>query len=139
MCEQRSQDPGERSRYEMRGIAPLLRHLLIDARPLLNTVRAAHPDVPTDLRIRQWSAPGDGRDHADLPYLLRLGGPELLGGPEHPALHKLQQFIGARAGQVQGRPLTVLEVVKYYANVEGSVHFGVPKERFQASRVPAGV
>jgi hypothetical protein len=125
----RSQDPGARSRYEMLGIAPLLRKLLIDARPLLNTVRAARPDIPTDFRIRQWSAPGDGRDDADQSYLLRLGGPELVGGPEHPALPKLQQFIGARVGQVQGRPLTVLEVVKYYANVEGGVHFGVPKEK----------
>ncbi|MET3174715.1 UNVERIFIED_ORG: hypothetical protein ABIB52_002566 [Arthrobacter sp. UYCu721] len=32
-------------------------------------------------------------------------------------------------GLVQGRPLTVREVVKYYANVEGGVHFGVPKEK----------
>lgn len=44
-------------------------------------------------------------------------------------LPKLQQFISAQVGQVQGRPLTVREVVKYYANVEGGVHFGVPKEQ----------
>lgn len=124
----RSQDPGARSRYELLGIAPLLRKLLIDARPLLNTVRAARPDVPTDFRIRQWSAPDDSRGDAALPYLLRLGGPELVGGSEDPALPKLQQFIGARVGLVQGRPLTVCEVVKYYANVEGGVHFGVPKD-----------
>lgn len=125
----RSQDPDARGRYELLGIAPLLRKLLIDARPLLNTVRVARRDVPTDFRIRQWSAPVDGHDDADLPYLLRLGGPELVGGPEDPALPKLQQFIGARVGLVQGRPLTVREVVKYYANVEGGVHFGVPKEK----------
>lgn len=35
---QRSEDPGVRSRYEQLGIAPLLRKLLIDAIPLLNTV-----------------------------------------------------------------------------------------------------
>jgi hypothetical protein len=85
--------------------------------------------VPTDFRIRQWSAPEDSQHGEDLPYLLRLGGPELVGGPEDPALPKLKQFIGARVGPVQGRPLTVLEVVKYYANVEGGVHFGVPKEK----------
>lgn len=125
----RSQDPGTRSRYELLGIAPLLRKLLIDARPLLNTVRAARPDVSTDFRIRQWSAPVDSRADAGLPYLLRLGGPELVGGPEDPVLPKLKYFIGARVGVVQGRSLTVSEVVKYYANVEGGVHFGVPKEK----------
>ncbi len=125
----RGQGPGARGRYELLGIAPLLRKLLIDACPLLYTVRTARPGVPTDFRIRQWSAPDDSRDDADLPYLLRLGGPELVGGPEDPVLPKLQQFIAARVGLVQGRPLTVREVVKYYANVEGGVHFGVPKEQ----------
>lgn len=124
----RSEDPGARSRYELLGIAPLLRKLLIDARPLLNTVRATRPEVPTEFRIRQWSAPKDGQHGEDLPYLLRLGGPELVGGSEDPALPKLKHFIGARVGMVQGRPLTVSEVVKYYANVEGGVHFGVPKD-----------
>ena len=127
----RSEDPGARSRYELLGIAPLLRKLLIDGRPLLNTVRAARPEVPTDFRIRQWSAPEDGQHGEDPPYLLRLGGPELVGGPEDPALPKLKHFIGARVGVVRGRPLTVLEVVKYYANVEGGVHFGVPEEDAQ--------
>lgn len=126
--QRRSEDPGARSRYELLGIAPLLRKLLIDGHPLLNTVSAARPEVPAEFRIRQWSARGDDRNYADLSYLLRLGGPELVGGPEHPAL-KLQQFIGARVGLVQGRPLTVLEVVKYYANVEGGVHFGVPRKK----------
>lgn len=125
----RSQDPGTQGRYEMLGIAPLLRKLLIDARPLLNTVRAARPDVSTDFRIRQWSAPDDSNYDADLPYLLRLGGPELVGGPTGPVLPKLRQFIGARVGLVQGRSLTVREVVKYYANVEGGVHFGAPREK----------
>lgn len=127
----RSEDPGARTRYELLGIAPLLRKLLIDACPLLNTVRAARPEVPTEFRIRQWRAPEDSRYDADLPYLLRLGGPELVGGPEDPVLPKLKQFIGARVGLVQGLPLTVREVVKYYANVEGGVHFGVPAEEAQ--------
>jgi hypothetical protein len=74
-------------------------------------------------------APEDSIDDTDLPDLLRFGGPELVGGPEDPMLPKLQQFIGTKVGLVQGRPLTVREVVKYYANVEGGVHFGVPKEQ----------
>lgn len=55
----RSQRPGGRDRYELLGIAPLLRKLLIDARPLVNTVRAVRPEVPTDFRIKQWRAPED--------------------------------------------------------------------------------
>lgn len=127
----RSHEPSARSRYELLGIAPLLRKLLIDGRPLLNTVRVGRPDVPTEFRIKQWSAPERGLDGEELPYLLRLGGPELVGGPDDPALPKLRQFIGARVGLVQGQPLTVREVVKYYANVEGGVHFGVPDEDVQ--------
>lgn len=127
----RSQNPGSRTRYELLGIAPLLRKLLIDARPLLNTVRAAHPDTLTDFRIKEWSAPNDSRYDTDLPYLLQLGGPELVGGPEDSVLPKLKHFIGARVGLVQGRLLTVRDVVKYYANVEGGVHFGMPEEDTQ--------
>ena len=127
----RSQDPGARSRYELLGIAPLLRKLLIDGRPLLNTVRAVRPEEPTEFRIRQWSTREDGQNGEDLRCLLRLGGPELVGGVEDAALPKLKQFIGAKVGMAQGRPLTVREVVKYYANVEGGVHFGVPGDDMQ--------
>lgn len=125
----RSHEPSARSRYELLGIAPLLRKLLIDGRTLVDTVRAGRPEVPTDFRIIPWSAPEAGQDAEQLEYLLRLGGPELVGAQDDPALPKLQQFIGARVGLVQGRPLTVREIVKYYANVEGGVHFGVPKEK----------
>jgi hypothetical protein len=128
----RSRHPGARSRYELLGIAPLLRKLLLDARPLLNTVRAARPEIPTDFRIRQWSAPDDIRYDTELPYLLRLGGPELVGGSEDPAMPKLKHFIGARVGLVRGRPLSVREVVRYYANVGGGVHFGVPEDDAQS-------
>lgn len=128
----RSIEPGARSRYELLGIAPLLRKLLIDGQPLLNTVRPVRPEVRTEFRIRQWSAAEDAQPGEDLPYLLQLGGPELVGGPEDSALPKLKHFIGARVGMVRGRPLTVREVVKYYANVEGGVHFGVPREDAQS-------
>jgi hypothetical protein len=128
---QRSEHPRARSRYELLGIAPLLRKLLIDGSPLLNTVRAARPEIRTEFRIRQWSASDNSQHGKDLPYLLRLGGPELIGGPLDPTLPKLHHFLGAKVGLVEGRPLTVRDVVKYYAHVEGGVHFGVPDEGAQ--------
>lgn len=126
----RSGDLGARVRYELLGIAPLLRRLLIDARPLLNTVRAARPDVSTDFRIRQWSPSGDSHVATDL-RRIQLGGPELVGGADDPALPKLKHFIRAKVGLLQGRPLTVRDVVRYYANVEGGVHFGAPEDDAQ--------
>jgi hypothetical protein len=33
-----------------------------------------------------------------------------------------------RVGRVDAADLTVRQVVRYYANVEGGVHFGIPKE-----------
>jgi hypothetical protein len=122
----RSHHPAARNRYELLGIAPLLRKLLIDSRPLLNTVQAARLDVVTDFRIKPWSAPDDSQSSAEFSYHLQLGGPELVGGPEEPRARKLKHFLSATVGFIEGKPLTVREVVRYYAHVEGGVHFGVP-------------
>ncbi|WP_426733254.1 hypothetical protein [Glutamicibacter sp. 2E12] len=124
----RSHDPGTRDRYELLGIAPLVRKLLLDNPGLLDTVRAARPDVPTNFRIKQWKASEEAQERVALSYWLRLGGPELVGGPDYPALTKLKQFVGATVGEVDGQALTVREIVRHYAHVEGGVHFGVPKE-----------
>lgn len=124
----RSQDPCARDRYELLGIAPLIRKLLLDNPGLLNTVRSARLDVPTNFRIKQWKAPEEAQEGVALSYWLRLGGPELVGGSDDPATTKLKQFVGAIVGEVDGQALTVREIVRYYAHVEGGVHFGVPKE-----------
>ena len=100
----RSHEPEARNRYELLGIVPLLRKPLIDGRPLVNTVRVGRPEVPTNFRIKPWRMPDEDPDGEQLPYCLRLGGPDLVGGPDDPALPKLQQFIGARVGLVQGCP-----------------------------------
>jgi hypothetical protein len=125
----RSQDPRSRSRYELLGIAPLLRKLLFDGTAVVDTVRTARPEIPTDFRIRPWQAPDQDVD--DLRYVLRLGGPELVGGPDDIHLSTVAEFASAQVGLVDGEALTVRQVVRYYANVEGGVHFGVPKENGQ--------
>lgn len=130
---QRSSGLSTRSRYELLGIAPLLRKLLLDGTSLVDTVRAARPEVPVEFRIRPWNAPATD-DHAEtLPWLFRLGGPELVGGPADRALTSVGEFISSRVGLVDGLDLTVRDVVRYYAHIEGGVHFGEPREPIQAT------
>lgn len=126
--QRRSQDPSTRERYELLGIAPLLRKLLLDGRCLVDTVRTVRREIPTNFRINQWTAPEEAQVVKPLQYFLRLGGPELVGGQDEPALSTLRQFAGATVGEANGKALTVKDVVLYYAHVEGGVHFGVPKE-----------
>ncbi|MHA7156216.1 hypothetical protein [Arthrobacter sp. TMN-50] len=122
----RSEDPGSRSRYELLGIAPLLRKLLLDGSALVDTVRAARQEVPIEFRINPWSAPDKRAD--DLPYAIRLGDSRLAGGPDGLALSSVEDFTCTRVGLVDAADLTVRQVVRYYAHVEGGVHFGIPKE-----------
>lgn len=118
----RIKEPDIQNRYQLLGIAPLLRKLLLDKPPLINTIRAVRPDISTKFHISQWSDPGDD----SLPFYLRLAGPEPVAHSDEPYLPKLKQFIGAKVGQARDLPLTVRDVVRYYAHVEGGVHFGKP-------------
>lgn len=124
----RSSNPGSRSRYELLGIAPLLRKLLFDRKGLVDTVRAGRSEISIRFRMRAWCAP----EGEQLPYVLRLGGSDLVGGPDDPAL-TTAQFSKTTVGQIDGRDLLVRDVVRYYAHVEGGVHFGSPKEPGQAT------
>ncbi|MGQ7313351.1 hypothetical protein ACUOFU_16720 [Microbacterium arabinogalactanolyticum] len=133
----RSHDPASRSRYELLGIALLLRKLLTDrGEPLLATVKRDRLDVPTQFRIRPWQVPADADD--SLEYLVRLSGPDLVGDAETVAL-TADQFLAARVGLLEGRELSTRQVIRYYAHVEGGVHFGDPREDGQeamSSMVP---
>jgi hypothetical protein len=122
----RSHDPASRRRYELLGIAPLLRKLLTDrGDPLLVTVRRARHEIAPGFRIRPWQAPGSADE--SLSYLIRLSGHELVGDAATDAL-TTDQFLAARIGMVEGQDLSVKQVIRYYAHVEGGVHFGDPNE-----------
>ena len=64
----RSQNPSDRSRYELLGIAPLLRKLLLDGASLVDTVRAGRLEVPFEFRVRPWRAPSPDAEARALPY-----------------------------------------------------------------------
>lgn len=121
----RSEDPGSRSRYELLGIAPLLRRLLLDGSALVDTVRTARREVPIEFRINPWSAPDERGD--DLPYAMRLACSKLIGSPDGLALSSVEDFT-SRVGLVDAADLTVRQVVRYYTHVEGGVHFGIPED-----------
>ena len=124
----RCQEPGDRSRYELLGIAPLLRKLLLDATPLLQTVQIVRPEVSVAFRIRPWSPVGRGLEQAGLERHLGLGGEELVGGPDDSAITSLEEFKHTIVGIADGSDLTVRGIIRYYAHVEGGVHFGSPRE-----------
>lgn len=129
----RSQNPGDRSRYELLGIAPLLRKLLLDGTSLVDTVKAGRPEILLEFRVRPWLPPATDIKVGAPRYSLRLGGPELVGKPDNSAVRTAAEFVAARVGLVEGRDLTIRDVVRYYSHVEGGVHFGEPREAGQAT------
>ncbi|TFB17514.1 hypothetical protein E3V93_13215 [Microbacterium sp. 3H14] len=125
----RSTHLAERSRYELLGIAPLLRKLLLDgAASLVITVRRGHRDVPLEFPIRPWRPPATTAEHPELQWMLRLSGHELVGSPGDEPVRNIDAFLSTRVGIAGGEDLTVRDVILYYANVEGGVHHGHPRE-----------
>lgn len=124
----RIDDPEPRTRYELLGIAPLLRKLLLDGAPLLETVRVARPEVPVEFRIRPWTELEDKFAAEGLERYLGLGDQRLIGDPGDPAITNLEELKMTVVGIAQGEHLTFRSVVRYYAHVEGGVHFGTAKD-----------
>lgn len=123
----RSQNPAIRTRYELLGIAPLLRKLLIDDAPLLHTVRTVRREVPVTFRIHSWNDLEDRTTGDGLTRYFGIGDERIVGGPDTSPM-PLKQFLRTVVGIAEGADLTVKNVIRYYSHVEGGVHFGKPKE-----------
>lgn len=123
----RSIAPEAQTRYELLGLAPLLRKLLTDKAALLNTVKSARPEVPVEFRIRSWHEFEDVLAAEGLTRQFGIRGEEMIGGPETPSVG-LEDFLKTVVGLAEGNDLTVRSVIRYYAHVEGGVHFGTPAE-----------
>ena len=123
----RSTNPETRIRYELLGIAPLLRKLLTDGRALLNTVKATRPEVPIEFHIRSWNELEDKLAATGVPRHFGIGGEGIIGEQNTPS-SDLEQFLRTVIGVAEDNELTVRSVIRYYAHVEGGVHFGKPAE-----------
>jgi hypothetical protein len=114
----------EANRYEVLGISPLLRKLLLDASPLLNAAKRYHPEVD----VRFHLAPHTPKSPPvlfgqELEVMWSPGGDSLVGGIETPGL-KAHQLVRAAVASSRGTAVSFGAVVKHFAHVEGGVHHG---------------
>jgi hypothetical protein len=110
------------SRYRVLGIAPLLRKLMVDGgKNLLDLVR--HPAGRPLPVFRASAYPAQ-----EIPE-----GTVTVGTAVHYMLNRSaapvgrDEFLRMNAGHAAGRDLTVREIIRHYANVEGGVHLGKPE------------
>lgn len=124
----RCENPADQTRYALLGIAPLLRKLFIDEAPLIDTLKPGKRGVKLTFRIRPFVPATD----ADLRRRMQLafGNADLVGTSSDVPVGK-EAFLNTVAGIAGNEAFTVRDVVGYFANVEGGVHFGPPKEKYR--------
>ncbi|WP_292702288.1 hypothetical protein [Microbacterium sp. 69-10] len=106
---------GGADRYSALGIAPLVRKLIVDKSSLIKTVNREHRlRITFPLR--------------DITHDLSAGGTldavftrHLLDREQHLTLDR---FLSAPAFRIAGQWVSVVNTIRYYANVEGGVHLG---------------
>lgn len=83
--------------------------------------------MPVEFRIRPWTELEDKFAAEGLERYLGLGDARLIGDPGDPAIADLEELRTTVVGIARGEHLTFRSVVRYYAHVEGGVHFGTTK------------
>lgn len=107
------------ARYRILGIAPLLRKLLLDGnKTLLHKVRARGTRPAPTFRATAYT-------YNPVPDGFQMQG---LGLVPHSPLEtdalSLDELLKVKAGHVFGHDVSVADVIRHYANVEGGVHLG---------------
>lgn len=130
------------SRYEVLGLAPILRRTLLDRPPVFHVARKRLKIAAPSFRftpyepqpVIQHDASGERRQ---LVLALADGGFALPG-----VAADIEGFVGAPVGQHLTEPLTVKTIIRYFAHVHGGVHVGPPEddahELMQTIGSPAG-
>ncbi|MEV8023422.1 hypothetical protein [Microbacterium sp. NPDC080220] len=114
--------------YETLGLAAILRRTLTDKHPVVNSARA-RLRLPgpifefTPFDVPPPSPPGHG-----LTPMLALAGDEFTEPTERA---NLRRFLSTPAGHLYSEPVSVRDMIDYFANVNGAVHLGKPKSRFE--------
>lgn len=122
------------NRYELLGIAAMLRKLLLDGTSLLDEVnridrlRLRFSVIPFPI-----TSPTERKDEVRGTYwmvpLLILGKRELF-DPASDGV-PLKSFLSAAVGQFEQHAISARDLIQYYANVEGGVHRGHASGDFQ--------
>lgn len=126
----RTEEINAAHRYVLLGLAPLLRKLILDGNSLLTIVNREHGIQPR-FAIRPYQqrpAQRFSENRWEVPALA-FGREELYnpGGEGVP----LSAFLSTPVGEFERKPVTVKELIRYYANVEGGVHRGKPDSEFE--------
>lgn len=143
--EARINDPGITGpRYQMLGVAPLLRKLLIDGGTLVDRVNRRYrldleyeivPFALDDLEcfeILKAHTAGSLPPLPDIPYWRIFMPGALLSSDESPGQSLGRaHFLNSHVGVVSGHRLSVRELVKFYCIVEGGVHIGDPRKPYE--------
>lgn len=130
-------------RYQMLGLAPLLRKLLIDGGNLVSRVNRKYR-LPLEFRIAPFSLSerecyaiiSANHPHPEIPInemKWRLFSPGTLVPNDEDSGQSLTlaHFLRAHVGVVCGHLLTVKELVQFYCIVEGGVHIGDARNRVE--------
>lgn len=131
-------------RYQMLGLAPLLRKLLIDGGNLVQAVNRRYkidlkfgitPFSMSEREVYEIMKPSLSRSASSLQETRywRLFSPGTLMSDEKSGGDPLglAHFLAAHVGIVNGHRLTVKELIKFYCIVEGGVHIGMPRKPFE--------
>ena len=102
-------------RYRALGIAPLVRKLIVDRSGLVKTVNRAHR-LRITFPMRDITHALHAGDTPDV-FVTR----HMLDRDQHLTIDR---FLSAPAFRIAGQWVTVLNTIRYYANVEGGVHLG---------------
>ena len=115
------------SRYTLLGLAPLLRKMLTDARPLVSIVRRTHRSAPLEFAAAGFDRPSelDTPSQSGMVLAFAFGG--LRKSPDGAAV-SLKRFIARPVAWTPAGPVSVRDVIRYYAHVEGGVHLGTPEQ-----------
>ncbi|WP_394254686.1 hypothetical protein [Pseudoclavibacter helvolus] len=120
----------EASRYRILGLAPLLRKLIADKYSLIHAPRRAHAGIPLEFRCSPTPFPSPGTSPFPEGVRNLLSAPTADFAQESEHLD-LDQFLAATVVWALEEPVTVRDVIRYYAHVEGGVHIGKPEKNSQ--------